>query len=1458
MSSLLHRALSIAVTGTLAAASLVALSLVAAPTPASATHLPGPSVDCYYGSFDGWLANNDVGATDDVYDRDVDGTRLSTPPLYNSFNLSVFGSSAGVLANDFTLKGFTGEQIPVTSLNQRAVLWAGPDHAQSFTLNADGTFTYIPVSGYFGADSFQYVYAGKAVGSPCSNVATVHITAAERIRAQEDVYTAYQDTALEVGKIVCGFTCGLLDNDVLADRDSVVKTIATRLPAVFTETDVTSIGTFATDQGGTLSYVNPNGSFIYTPPPGFTGDDFFVYRAQGTSQIGLQLSMGAEGGTHTRVTIHVVDPPAPDVPVGAADLISVVEDTPKAIPPGDLLQNDPNGSYVTYIGGAQFDGQTEVRTQHGKLDIFWSGYIPDIPLNLIARSITYTPDADYFGVDRFTYYVTNNPIDGLTTPVEVFLDVAPVTDAPHPVNDALTIDEDVPTEIDVAANDTDGDGDLVRASVIKDPCDGAHLCAPVGSDLYLHGDWAVNGDGTVIYTPEQDYVGEAIFLYRISDALGNDGFARVTVTVQPSDAMDDSYATAEDELLDVGAPGVLGNDDPSAASDEPVIVTAPEHGNAVLAADGSFTYLPDKDFAGTDSFTYEAGGDTGVATIDVAAVDDDPVVALNGFCDPSTPVACVGDLDTRNIVEGQTAQLRGSITDPESDGGSFVIDWGDGSQTEGVYPCSGEDCPFVYLPTVSSPFCLPIETCAGPLFFTFEHLYADDPAGSADHFPITMTAAQSGGPSGVDSERARVLNSAPTVTIAPACEAGAGEVCLGDYSILKGAPGDQLRVGGKVSDLGLDDGTLTIDWGDGSDDTVVPTGCDDSVSTCPTPSQQSSGCQFSFLAPPACGYFAGTHAYAAGGEYTITVAMDDGDGGTVEETTTATVAYVNEAPDAADAGVATPEDTATEVDLAELVSDLATADADLEFSLVDNPAIGTAELDGSVVTYTPSPDANGVDAFAYRVTDRGDPDGCGEVGPDCSGPLEATATVTVTVDAVNDAPSFVAGEDLDAVGDGVAVTVPGWATAISAGPADEAGQTVGFVVDTDDSALFADDGQPAVAADGTLSFVPVAAGVAQLNVTATDSGGGDAPNDDSSAPQTFTIVIAPPNLAPVLTVPANPTGTYSDDLSFVVSASDPEDGVAGVAIEVGSLPAGLSLTGTAAQKTISGTLTAEPGTYPVVVRACDAFAACAETTASIVVQPEAASVEIAASTPAVVAAGADGLAPSIRISAKLTEDSDRRWADLGLVAPDDMRVRLTSVATGYEATCAPQIVKTKAGRGNAAGTIEIDCDFAAGVPVGVYDVEVAIGRWFTGTAHTVLTVSAPATASEPEQGTGSVALTGGGTGEFSFSITASGAKSVTGTWSYLERGADGSVVHSVVSSSITSFAVTGSGDARTIEIVGKADVDGVGGHAFRVTAIDRADGSDVYGQEITRKKRTVPPTLTFDPVPLTGGDVSLH
>jgi VCBS repeat-containing protein len=112
--------------------------------------------------------------------------------------------------------------------------------------------------------------------------------------------------------------------------------------------------------------------------------------------------------------------------------------------------------------------------------------------------------------------------------------------------------------------------------------------------------------------------------------------ATVSITVialnQAPVAVNDSYTTNEDVVLNVAAPGVLAND--TDANGNPLtaaVVTGPTKGTLTLNANGSFTYTPNANTNGSDSFTYRANdgtanSNTATVTLTVNAVNDPPVV----------------------------------------------------------------------------------------------------------------------------------------------------------------------------------------------------------------------------------------------------------------------------------------------------------------------------------------------------------------------------------------------------------------------------------------------------------------------------------------------------------------------------------------------------------------------------------------------------------------------------------------------------------------------------------------------------------------------------------------------------------------------------------------------------------------------------------------------------------------
>jgi hypothetical protein len=172
------------------------------------------------------------------------------------------------------------------------------------------------------------------------------------------------------------------------------------------------------------------------------------------------------------------------------------------------------------------------------------------------------------------------------------------------------------------------------------------------------------------------------------------------------------------------------------------------------------------------------------------------------------------------------------------------------------------------------------------------------------------------------------------------------------------------------------------------------------------------------------------------------------------------------------------------------------------------PAISST----GTLTFTPAADANGIATVTVRIHDDG---GTANGGVDTS----VAQSFTITVTAVNDAPSFNAVSNPPTVlEDAGAQTVAPWATGMSAGPANESGQTLSFLVTANtNGALFSV--APAInGTTGNLTYTPAANanGSANITIELRDNGGTANGGDNSSNPQTFTITVTAVNDVPTI------------------------------------------------------------------------------------------------------------------------------------------------------------------------------------------------------------------------------------------------------------------------------------------------------------------------------------------------------
>ena len=130
--------------------------------------------------------------------------------------------------------------------------------------------------------------------------------------------------------------------------------------------------------------------------------------------------------------------------------------------------------------------------------------------------ITYVPHASYAGADSFSFVANDGQAN--STPALVVLAIAPVNDAPAPLNDISVTFEATAVQVAVLGNDHDPDGDLLAVTAV-----GAAAHGTTGHD------------GTrVTYTPEPGFTGSDSFTYSVGDPAGAEAIATVTVTVTAS------------------------------------------------------------------------------------------------------------------------------------------------------------------------------------------------------------------------------------------------------------------------------------------------------------------------------------------------------------------------------------------------------------------------------------------------------------------------------------------------------------------------------------------------------------------------------------------------------------------------------------------------------------------------------------------------------------------------------------------------------------------------------------------------------------------------------------------------------------------------------------------------------------------------------------------------------------
>ncbi|MDG3438618.1 tandem-95 repeat protein [Vibrio parahaemolyticus] len=524
------------------------------------------------------------------------------------------------------------------------------------SVNPDGSVTYTPNDNYHGTDSFTYIVTSGGVSE--SNTVEVNVTSVNDAPvAKNDIAMTQEDTAV---------TIDVLPNDSDVDGDKLSIQSAS-----------------APEAQGKVEIVD--GKLVFTPAENFNGDAEITYTVTDgalTDQATVKVTVNAVNDTPI-IKVDAVESITEDA-VNTDTVVATLTVRDTETPEDQLavsLENNSNGYFVLVgnevkltqagvdavnndelnlkdltVSASVSDGVNPTASDSDSLVVNrvndaptvenaiadqvlsedFDAYTIDlnevfkdsdsslefsvsgnnsIQISIVNGVATITPTADWNGKETITF--TAKDPSGESVNQTVDFTVAPVVDIEA---DSADVVEDTPTIINVLGNDTFESTDkVVSLDAENGPKNGTVI---------------VNNDGTVTYTPDDNYVGKDTFTYIVTSG-GVSESTTVEVNVTPVNdapvAKDDIATTQEDTAVTID---VLSNDtdvDGDKLSVESASV--PKEQGTVEVVNGKLVFTPAENFNGDAEITYTLtdGALTDQATVKVTvnAVNDTPVVESN-------------------------------------------------------------------------------------------------------------------------------------------------------------------------------------------------------------------------------------------------------------------------------------------------------------------------------------------------------------------------------------------------------------------------------------------------------------------------------------------------------------------------------------------------------------------------------------------------------------------------------------------------------------------------------------------------------------------------------------------------------------------------------------------------------------------------------------------------------------
>ncbi|MGN5063974.1 retention module-containing protein [Aeromonas sp. 6P] len=844
------------------------------------------------GDTDSAIVNITVNNVDDLVDA-VD----------DEYTVNEDGSvSLSLLANDKAPDG----GLKVVAINGVALTGGAQSIAVKdgvVEIAADGSMTFKPSKDFNGNISFDYEVEDTDGDTDSAIVNITVNNVDDLVDAVDDEYTVNEDGSVSLS---------LLANDKAPDGG--LKVVAINGVAL-----TGGAQSIAVKDG--VVEIAADGSMTFKPSKDFNGNISFDYEVEDTD--------GDTDSAIVNITVNNVD----DLVDAVDDEYTVNEDGSVSL---SLLANDkaPDGGLkvVAINGVALTGGAQSIAVKDGVVEIAADG------------SMTFKPSKDFNGNISFDYEVEDT--DGDTDSAIVNITVNNVDDLVDAVDDEYTVNEDGSVSLSLLANDKAPDGGLKVVAI-----NGVALTGGAQSIAVKDGVVEIAADGSMTFKPSKDFNGNISFDYEVEDTDGDTDSAIVNITVNNVDdlvdAVDDEYTVNEDGSVSLS---LLANDKAPDGGLKVVAINgvaltggaqsiAVKDGVVEIAADGSMTFKPSKDFNGNISFDYEVedtDGDTDSAIVNITVNNvDDLVDAVD---------------DEYTVNEDGSVSLSLLANDKAPDGGLKVVAINGVALTGGAQSIAVKD-GVVEIAADGSMTFKPSKDFNGNISFDYE---VEDTDGDTDSAIVNIT-----------------VNNVDDLVDAVDDEYTVNEDGSVSLSLLANdkAPDGGLKVVA-INGVALTGGAQSIAVKDG----VVEIAADGSMTF--KPSKDFNG-NISF-------------------DYEV----EDTDGDTDSAIVNITVNNVDDLVDAVDDEYTVNEDGSVSLSL--LANDKA-PDGGLKVVAINGVALtggaqsiavkdGVVEIaaDGSM-TFKPSKDFNGNISFDYEVEDTdGDTD---------------SAIVNITVTPVNDAPT---------------------------------------------------------------------------------------------------------------------------------------------------------------------------------------------------------------------------------------------------------------------------------------------------------------------------------------------------------------------------------------------------------------------------------------------------------------------